>query len=475
MKLIQIFKSKRAGKILGFCAIISMLAYGVTAKTSHNRVINIGANHSLGWVKADGVQAKASLSQNKVFQGSDGEVYLQVDLEALKKLEKIDKTHKPTDFVIVLDRSGSMSGSKKMDYAKKAIRTLVNQLTSEDRFSLVTFDSIVETPVELVKVTSKNKADILEKLESISPRGSTNLGSGMIAGQSILKNSKRGSVKKLIILSDGNTNAGITDPKKLNQIAAKAVNDEMVMSTIGVGLDFNENLLASLADFGTGSYYFLEKLSKLDDVLAREFYGSSHILAKNLQLKLKLFDGAKITDASGYPITNKNGYAIIQPGHLYYGQKKSFFVTMKLPTDKVFSESFGTAKLSYNLEEKEHALDLIAKNLVVGCVKSEKEAVASVDKDVYSNAWSQNNYGQALKEGAGYVKTGNKALAKKTIAKFKKKLQKAYELAPSPEMKSKIEKLDDFAQDVETADSDEDQKRLSKQLHYKGGEEQRKK
>jgi Ca-activated chloride channel homolog len=481
MKFKYFLHSSKLVQLLGLVAVICLIGYGVAAKHSVKKVVKptVGLN-SIGWLQSGPVKAKATLSQNKVVQGSDGQIYMQIDLEALKNGDlKMTNKRAATDFVVVLDRSGSMSGSKKMEYAKKAIQSLVEQLSSQDRFALVTFDNLIEVPVALKQINKSNKASIIGTIQEITPRGSTNLGGGLQKGMDILKSIKNTHAKRVILISDGHANVGITDVKSLGKMASQAVPGEFVVSSIGVGLDFNESLLSHVADFGTGSYYFLEKLAKLDDVLAKEFYGASQILAKNLKLELNLASGIEVVDASGYPVTHIHGKAVIIPGHLYQGQKKSFFVSLKVPTNHIYSESLGDVALSYAVEDKAHELKLSSPKVTVACLDKSKEdqAIGSIDQDAYNNAWTKNNYGAVMKEGAKHIRSGNLAKAKKAITHYKNKLKKAYNAAPSAEMKDQISKLDQMEEDVDDAFTGSGQgvkqKRLSKGYHYEGGLKQR--
>lgn len=483
MKLKHLIYSKKFTQLLGVGFLISLLAYGVYAKipTKNVKIPIVKTVTTSGWKTGGPINVKATLSQNKVLQGSDGLVYMQIDLEALDDDKAIHKKRVPTDFVIVLDRSGSMSGRNKMTFAHKAIESLLQQVGKDDRFALVTFDNHVETPVDLKVVNDKNREDIIGLVKQVTPRGSTNLSAGLIRGMDILKNSSKKSdhAQRLILLSDGMANAGITNVAQLGKIAAGAVKGEFVISSIGLGLDFNETLLSSIADYGTGSYYFMENVAKLDKILSREFYGASQILAKNLKLKLELASGIKVVEASGYPITRKGNAVFIQPGHLYQKQKKSFFVTLKMPTKDIYAEALGDAKISYVIGEKAYEVALIQPDLTVACLPQEKieDVKKSINTETFTNAWTQNNFGQILKKGSGFVRNGDLGSAKGVLNKFKKKLQQAYSLAPSPEMKAQIDKLDDMDKEVEEAftgaDKDEKQKRLSKQYHYDGGQSQR--
>ncbi len=484
MKLKSLIYSKRFSQVFGVVLLVCLIAYGVVAQVKPTKVSpidthNTGLSNGSGWQQGGLLKAKGTLSQTKVVQGSDGQIYLQIDLEALKDPKVRDMIRKPTDFVVVLDRSGSMSGEGKIEYAKQAIVSLLKQLNEYDRFALVTFDSVVETAVDFKQVNSDNREELIQLVSNISPRGSTDLGGGLQRGIKILKKfiKDKKHAKRLILVSDGMTNLGITDPTALGKMASSAIGGEFVISTIGVGLDFNETLLASIADFGTGSYYFLENPSKMDQVLAKEFYGASEVLAKNLKINFDLASGVKILDASGYPINQHGKYKVVQPGHLYKEQKKSVFVTLKVPTGNLYSEQLGRVRLSYEIDNKAYDLTLVDSDTTIACLPKEKEkdVIASIDKPTYSKAWGRNNVGVFMKEGSDYIRKGEYKKAKEALKRFKDKLVKAYGVAPSQEISDQIKNLEDMDTKIEESEAGgvDEQKRLSKDLHYKGSQQQR--
>ena len=86
------------------------------------------------------------------------------------------------------------------------------------------------------------------------------MGAGLNAALNLLHNSHSDSARKILLLADGQANQGITNPEQLAQMAARATHYGAVLSTIGMGLGFNESLMAKLADHGMGHYSYLEDL-----------------------------------------------------------------------------------------------------------------------------------------------------------------------------------------------------------------------
>jgi Ca-activated chloride channel family protein len=484
MKFNVLFKSQKFARLTGSVLLGAILVCGTVAKTMSSAEpvpTPIPVVKSGPWKTGPGLKARAQLSQDKVLVGSDGRVYLQIDVES-DGSSAAKARRMPTDFVVVLDRSGSMMDGGKMDYAHRAIESLLRQMNADDRFALVSFDDVTETSVELTPVGSDNLNRVIAKVKEVVPRGGTNLGGGLAEGMRLVKSlgHAAGRAERVLLLSDGLANVGVTDPNDLNKMADQAVAGEFVVSTIGLGLDFNETLMSSLADHGAGNYHFLESMAGLDSVIAGEFNGAGMVAAANLELELDLASGVQVIDASGYPVERKDGSYVVHPGQLYDGQKKAVYVTLQLPTAATYSEALGRVELGYKAGGADRRVSLLAADVKIACLPAEKKAdvASSINKPVYENAWTQNNYGQFLKGSADDIREGNSGGALQALGSYRSQLQAAYEVAPSPKMAEKLDELEAREEEIKDAFSGSDavvkQKRLSKTQDAMGSEMQRK-
>ncbi len=465
--------------ILHLLLLMLVLQLTACARTSKN------TSTSTGWKEQAGVRAKADLSQTKILQGSDGLVYLQVDLEGTGSPHgsSILPVRNPTDFVVVLDRSGSMAAAKKIDYARQALQSLVNQLGPQDRFALVTFSDWVETPFILQNLTAWNRPSLLSIIRNIHPQGSTNLSGGLQAGIQMLQSSASlGHARRLILISDGIANMGITDSYSLNQIASSATQNGVTISTIGVGLEFNESLLSSLADYGAGRYHFLEHLQTLHQVLAQEFDGASRMVASDLNLKLQLHPEIDLVDASGYPIVREGRSFTVRPGVLSLGERKTLFLTLRFPTYAPFKKSLGDIRLDYRTNGIAYSIPLISSSLQIACLPLHQrdEVQRAIQSDVYRNAWTQSNYGGMLKRSAEKVSKGDASGALLEMKEYEKNLDQAISAAPAAmaqPLQSQKSELGNLKRKVTEAsqspDSAVEMNRLGKQYQYEGIQTQR--
>jgi Ca-activated chloride channel family protein len=182
------------------------------------------------------VTLNAHLVQDKVLQGSDGRVHLALTLQADEHFDPQSSEARNVDMVIVLDRSGSMKG-RKINDARQAVLHLLSGLTAKDRFALVTYSDRVQQVSGLKYVSVDHGKQLKALVRNIRAGGGTNLGHGLQTGINImLAAPENGNARKLILISDGLANKGITDATRLGQMAGVAVEKEFAVSTVGVAV-----------------------------------------------------------------------------------------------------------------------------------------------------------------------------------------------------------------------------------------------
>jgi Ca-activated chloride channel family protein len=351
---------------------------------------------------ASGVKVTTTLVRDKFVVGDTGEVEMKVEIDS-PNIKAVSSSHSSTDFIIVLDRSGSMSGDK-IEYAKKAIHNIVDRLQDGDAFSLIGFDDSSAKYIPLTKFSTSLRDTFNSKVDSLYPGGGTNMGAGL---EMALEEANLGhsAKKKIVLLSDGQANVGISDPTGLAAIARRVSGKEVVLSTIGLGLDFNEVVLSSLADNGMGDYAFLESPTQLETLLNKFLNESRALYAAGSELNLNLSDGVSIKDAGGYPIETSNGVTKIITGSLAGNQKKSFMLTFNISTNTVRELPVATMNLIIKRDGKEEKLTVLDKPLVVAILAPEKrhEAISSINQPLYRESFLGSKLGQVKQKMNSYM------------------------------------------------------------------------
>jgi Ca-activated chloride channel family protein len=162
------------------------------------------------------------------------------------------------------------------------------------------YDNAVDSVQVPVKVL--DKAGIKAKIDAIAPRGGTNLWGGTEKGYEYVgRNYKTGFINRVLLISDGLANLGLTDPKLIKLKVQQFKDDKgITLSTFGVGLDYNETLMTDMAETGLGNYYFIDAPEKLLTIFDKEINGLLNVAAQDAELKIIVPKGVKIQ--SGYPL-----------------------------------------------------------------------------------------------------------------------------------------------------------------------------
>ncbi len=324
----------------------------------------------------------------------------KVYLQLLIRTPRMEQPHrKPLNVSVVLDRSGSMGDERKIEFAKSALTSLINQLSDRDILSVVIYDDVVEVLRPAGRL--RDKRELVRSIESVYPRGSTNLGGGMLEGyRQVERFANKEYTNRVILLSDGLANEGITDPHRLNGIARKNKAHAISLTTMGVGLDYNENLMVGLAEHGGGNYYFIEHPRSIAHILNREFDALSSILAQNATIELRLGRGVRLIDVIGYEWNQEGERCKISLGDLPSDMTNEMTVELQVPpgtgslslasgtlayvSDKISVEqpSFETTIAYTDREEKieeNRNMEIQAKGDVAVSTKKVEEAMELLD------------------------------------------------------------------------------------------------
>ncbi|WP_374713312.1 vWA domain-containing protein [Symbiobacterium terraclitae] len=227
----------------------------------------------------------------------------------------------PLNLAAVVDRSGSMHGAK-LHFTKQALRFLVDQVGHADRLAVVTYDDEVTVPLPSQPVAQKDALKAM--LSGIAAGGSTNLSGGLATGmQQIRSHAGPGVVSRVLLMTDGLANVGVTEPETLVGWARAWREKGLGLSTMGVGADFNEDLLVALAEAGGGNFHYIEDPDKIPEMFRRELQGLLEVAVQGLQLRVEVEPGVAVTDVVGYrPQGNPQRVQVVLPD-LYGGEAKS--------------------------------------------------------------------------------------------------------------------------------------------------------
>jgi Ca-activated chloride channel family protein len=395
-------------------------------------------------------------------------------MELVLKAEEREGLHVspvPTDLIVILDRSGSMTGDK-MEYARAAVGELITQLNPQDRFALVSYSSTAHLSIPLAPAASRAQEIWRREVARIQPNGGTNMSAGIdVAVRTVASSRTAGRAARVILISDGLANEGDASLEGLKARASRVARWEHVFSTVGVGEDFNEFLMSSLADAGTGNYYYLSDTTELASVFSKEFEATRETIATGLMVTIRPGSDVQVIDAAGYPLERDGGQVTFRPGSLFSGQERRIWVTLQVPGDRVGSYDLGRVSLSYTDRGERHSLAL-EDVPALACVADEDRFFASVDKDVWEESVLKETYNRLQEKVALAVREGRKDQAIEAIEQYREHNAYMNQQLKSEAVRDSLDEVSQLEEEVQTAFTGEDQelkqKRLSKQRQSAG-------
>lgn len=197
----------------------------------------------------------------------------------------------PLNLCLVLDRSTSMQGMR-LQQVKEGTRQIIDRLNDDDALSVVVFsdraDVILPSQRKIDKAMAKSIAS------TIQPSGGTEMLHGLLAGLKELdKNRAQSSVNHLILLTDGQTYGDETECLKNAEWAG---HNQISLTTMGVGSDWNENLLDEMAAASGGNSVYIDSPRKIVDVFKDTIRDLSNVVARELTLSIKPAIGVKLKE-----------------------------------------------------------------------------------------------------------------------------------------------------------------------------------
>jgi Ca-activated chloride channel family protein len=410
------------------------------------------------------VSFTGNLDRTAVLVGRDGQVRMELVIGGADDGHRARRV--PTDLVVILDRSGSMEGQK-LEHARAAIRELVARLGAEDRFALVTYSNDASLTVPLTAATDRARDAWLGTVGEIRADGGTNISSGLDLALDTLERARTsGRAPRAILISDGLANQGDPTPEGLLHRAGRAARGDYVLSTVGVGADFNEYLMTALADAGTGSYYYLQASQDLARVFAREFDAARTTVASSLAVRIDPADGVRVLDAAGYPLEQDGGAVVFRPGSLFAGQERRVWVTLAVPNGRVGEHDLGRFSLVYRDTHEQRTL-AFGEVPRVACVQGEDDFYSKVDVSSWTRAVVVDGYNKMQEKVAREVKAGRRDEAMRALREFRAETEAAnvrLKSAPVSQQLSVVDKLEaDVSAAFEGADQIGRQNELSKQ------------
>lgn len=288
-------------------------------------VIMVGIAHAK--IESSKVICRVETDRAVLPAGDSQNVVLKITLDAPPAPSHINRPR--VNLGLVLDQSGSMNGIK-IEQAKAAAIEALSRLGLQDVFSVVVYDTNVHTIVPAQN--ARNIQGIVRTIQQISSGGSTALFGGVSQGAAeIRKNIGKDYVHRIVLLSDGLANVGPRLPEDLGRLGAALIKENISVTTVGVGTDYNEDLMAKLAQKSDGNTYFVESGYDLPRIFAAELGDVLNVVAKKVKIIITLPDNVRAINIIGREGRIRGQQIELSMNQLYGNQEKYALVEVTIP------------------------------------------------------------------------------------------------------------------------------------------------
>ena len=274
---------------------------------------------------------------------------------------------------IALDRSGSMDGTK-MKEARDAAKFCVDNLQASDRFSAVIFDHCVDVLFTNQPVTDRTMFH--KGIDRIGARGSTALHEGWVqAGMQVSEELEPTAINRVLLITDGQANVGETNVDRIVSHARELADKGISTTTIGIGRDFNEDLLLPMAEAGGGNGWHVKEPEDMVGIFETELHGLSRQFAHAVRLRIGTADGVRVTDLLNDFERAENGSYILP--NLLSGSPLEIVLRLEIQPFAAGKELFSMRLDCVRQSDKESAVFEASFAPAVG----DREAVEALDRD----------------------------------------------------------------------------------------------
>jgi Ca-activated chloride channel family protein len=222
---------------------------------------------------------------------SSGKSTLWASIRVDPKTKGLENERAPLAVALVIDVSGSMKGDP-IAHVLRSCEIVASLLDQRDRLAVVTFADHAGVRIGLTTCDDDGRKLVTAALHGVAASGGTNMHAGIEAGAGLLATAPAGLRRAMVVLSDGQPNAGLSSPDQLAQLVTGL--RPIGVSSLGFGIHHDENVLTAIATAGSGRYAYIPDPSVARVDLARAALAHGGIVAEQLQLELRPAEGVEL-------------------------------------------------------------------------------------------------------------------------------------------------------------------------------------
>ncbi len=366
-----------------------------------------------------GARGTFSLSHGKVLADGRQRVFAELRIAA-DSTEAVERA--PLSMVVVLDTSGSMDGDK-IQEARRSVIRLIQQMRPDDEVAFVRYDSQAELVQPMARVSDVRES-LVQRIQEIQASGGTNIPWALKTGMNALGGASAGRVKRLVLVSDGLDSTR----SEAEAIATTGTDSGVTVSSLGIGLDFDEAYMSSVARAGRGNFGFVENASTLAKFLERELVETATTSVEQATARIRLPRHLELRRAVGADVRQLGrGEVELRIGSLFAGDERRIILELEADAPLGAALAIDTHITWSRVGGGVANLDLERLSMLT---TSDRDAVRdSRDGHVWASGISAIASVRQLEAAEAYAK-GDTARADKLIDENRTSLEEAAAAAP---------------------------------------------
>ncbi len=365
--------------VLAFGAIVLARAHSAAAPQTPERT-PIAHGGTRAQIETPELEGFVALTQGAVLAEGTRELFAELRVTARDGAGEARR--QPVALAIALDVSGSMAGDKIVE-ARRAVRALAERMHDEDRLAIVVYNHEAQllSPLRSVAATRED----LGRVDFIEASGGTNIPAGLSLAAQALSDAPSSMVHRLVVVTDGLDGSGVALTSVQSEVSARA-NGGTTTSTLGVGVDYDERWLTSVADSGHGNYDLVAQGRELSAFLTRELEEASTTVADRTEVQLDLPAGWRLADVWG---AERRDDGRVPLGALFAGERRRVTLRFEVPAGAAGTASELPLALRYRAVANSTDRNLDLGRLSVRVVSDEAMVSASRDVALHAEAVAQ--------------------------------------------------------------------------------------
>lgn len=393
--------------------------------------------------KANGQWIGAGAESEALLVG-DQETTLGVWVDAPEVTQQHE--HVPVDLALVIDTSGSMQGAK-IENARAAARTLIESLKDGDIVSVDRFDDEAKPVIPSTVIDAQSRSKIESVVAELGTGGSTNMFDGLALGEAhVARAPETHSVRRVVVISDGQANVGPASPAELGQLAERGVKFHAQVTALGVGNDYSEQTLNALAVRSSGRLYHIDQPEEMVSMLKHELDLLQSTVASDAFVEVVPAPGVQLISADGIRgDMSGDGSMKIPLGALFGGQHREALVRLRVASaerdanaDGAVQKPIASIRLHFK-DPNEGDLERIQETVAKVSWTNDPNVVASRQNAKTQSIMAVQEAAQLEMKAAQSVNAGQFGAADDSLAVAEKTLQKRAAATADKKMKEELQ------------------------------------